>query len=110
MHIALFLLSVMLAAVSQVMLKKAADRGLAGIRQYLNPLTVCAYGLFFGCTLLTLWAYRVVPLSLGMALESAGYVFVTALSAAFLHEPVTRRKALGIALIVAGVVGFALAG
>ncbi len=106
--ITVFLLSVLLAAVSQVLLKRGADRGFTGLHQYLNPLTMCAYGLFFGCTLLTVWAYRSVPLSLGAVLESTGYLFVTLLSALTLGEPITRKKAVGNLLIVAGAVWFAL--
>lgn len=111
-YIALFVLSVFASSVSQALLKRGANatKGKSVWRQYLNPLVLGAYALFFGCTLVTVFCYRVVPLSLGMVLESLGYIFVTTISVVALKEKVTPRKIVGNVLIVAGVVVFALAG
>ncbi len=66
LHAGLLLLGVFLGAVSQVMLKKAALKKYPSkLREYLNLLVVTAYVIFVGTTLISVYAYRVVPLSLG---------------------------------------------
>ncbi|NLL22229.1 MAG: EamA family transporter, partial [Tissierellia bacterium] len=41
-------------------------------------------------------------------LQSTGYVFVTMTGAVFLGEKITKRKVLGLALILSGVAVFVL--
>ena len=49
----IYLITPLLSAISQLILKKAADNPkYTGIRAYLNVPVVLAYGLFFGCMLL----------------------------------------------------------
>ena len=70
-YIAVSLTGVFLAAVSQVMLKKAALKHYDNVLQeYLNPLVIIAYGVFFLTTLTGVWAYKGLPLSLGPILDS----------------------------------------
>ena len=65
-HLAIFLGAVLLAALSQVLLKKAAMRQYDSVwREYLNPQVIFAYALFFLATLIDVVAYRRIPLSLG---------------------------------------------
>ena len=100
----LFLFAVFLASCSQIMLKNSADRAYDNpVREYLNPLVLTAYVLFFGSSLLVVLAYRIIPLSLGPILESAGYVFVAVLSRIFLKERIGGRKLVGIFLILCGI-------
>lgn len=106
-YILLFLGSLFISSVSQIMLKSSADSKYESkIREYLNPRVIIAYGLFFGASLITTIAYRGVPLSLGPVLESFGYIFVTILGRIFLHEKVSRRKMLGLTLILIGIAVF----
>ena len=74
------LVSVLISAVSQIMLKKAADRKYENrLREYLNPLVIAAYGLFFISTILTMLALRYVPLApSGRARCPAGGAMVAA--------------------------------
>ena len=45
--ICLLLVSVFISSVSQILLKKAADRTYENhIREYLNPLVIFSYGMF----------------------------------------------------------------
>jgi small multidrug resistance pump len=107
--IALFIGSVFISAVSQILLKYAANRSYASkIREYMNAPVIGAYGMFFLSSLLTLFAYRTVPLTLGPILESTGYLFVVVLSLIFLREKMTVRKIAGNCLIIAGVIVAAL--
>ncbi len=54
--IALNLLSVFIAACSQVILKKSAmNRQPGSVSYFVNPATISAYGMFFGCMVLTFY-------------------------------------------------------
>lgn len=108
-YIILFLGAVFISSVSQIMLKKSADKQYDNkLKEYLNPWVIISYGLFFGATLCTVIAYKYVPLSLGPILESAGYFFVTILGVLFLKEKVGRKKAIGLLLILTGIIVFNL--
>ena len=105
----LFLGSVLISSVSQIILKKSANVEHQSIwQEYLNPRVIIAYGFFFGSTLLTTYAYKGVPMSLGPVLEATGYVYVAILGALILKESVSRRKIIGNLLIIAGIMIFAL--
>ena len=101
----IFLFTPLVAAASQLMLKKAADNPRnKGLRVYLNPLVILAYTLFLGCMLLNVLAYRTLELTLTSVLEASGYLYVVVLSHVFLKERITPRKLLGNALIIVGIV------
>lgn len=101
--------SVFISACAQILLKQAANKTYASrIKEYMNPRVVIAYGIFFASSLLTMFSLRVVPLAFAPVIESCSYVFVAVLGYFMLHEKLNRKKVLGLALIVAGVVVFAL--
>ena len=59
LHAGILLFGVFIGAVSQVMLKKAAQKHYDSVlHEYLNPLVILAYALFVGTTLLSVLAYR----------------------------------------------------
>lgn len=108
-YILLFLCAVFVSSVSQIMLKKSADKTYESkIKEYMNPRVIIAYGLFFGATLITVIAYKYIPLSLGPILESSGYFFVTILGMIFLKEKVGKKKAIGLLIILIGIIVFNL--
>ena len=78
--------------------------------QIFNPLVVGAYTLFVASTLLTVYAYKEVPLSLGPVLEATSYVYVTAFGVLIFHERITPKKLAALALIIGGICVFALLG
>ena len=78
------------------------------IDEYLNFRVIFAYGLFFLSSLLTVYAYKFVPLSLGPVLEASGYVFVSVMGYFILKEKIGKRKFLGLVVIIAGIVIFNL--
>ena len=109
LYAGLLLFSVFLSAVSQVMLKKSALRTYSSkIREYLNPLVISAYVIFVGTTFITVYAYRVVPLSLGPILEATSYLYVTIFGVTIFGETVNVRKICGLLLIIAGIAVYAL--
>ena len=100
----LLITGVLINSFSQVMLKKAAMKHYEShLREYLNPLVICAYVMSTGVTVLNSFAYRAVPLSMGAVLEALGYVFVTLWSVLIFKEKVGRRKKIGLTLILIGV-------
>lgn len=107
--VCVLLFSVFISSVSQILLKKAANRTYeTPLKEYLNPLVVGAYGLFFCSVILTMLALKYVPLSMSPILESTGYIFVSVMGYILLKERFTRRKLCGFALILAGVIIFNL--
>ena len=107
----IFVLSVLISSISQIMLKKSANKTYdSKIREYLNPTVIIAYGLFFLATLITVFAYKYVPLSSGPILESTGYIFVAVLGYFVLKERFTKKKVIGMALIIFGILFFSLGG
>lgn len=108
-YILFFLFSVFISSVSQTILKKSANEEHDSILQeYMNFKVILAYGLFFGSSLLTILAYRYVPLSMGPILESSGYIFIAILGYIFLQEQVGKRKLLGLGCILVGIFVFSI--
>ena len=103
LHLAIYLGAVFIAALSQVLLKKAAMRPHRSVVE-----VIFAYGLFFLATLIEVIAYRKIPLSLGPILEASAYLYMLIFGAVFFGERITRRKLLALALILGGIVLFTL--
>lgn len=96
--------SVFVSSCSQIILKKSATMKYDSvIKEYVNVRVITAYGFFFLSSFLTMYAYKYVPLSMGPMLEACGYIFVTVLGVGILKEKVSRRKLLGMVLIMAGI-------
>ena len=103
-YIAVFLFSVFISSVSQIMLKTSTKTEYQRvIDEYLNPRVIVAYIIFFCSSLLTIFAYKYVPLSMGPILEASGYIFVTVLGYFCLHETIGKKKALGMVCILSGI-------
>lgn len=107
----ILLLGVFISAISQVLLKKAAQRQYdSWIREYLNVRVVVAYILFFGTTLLSVYAYKGIPLSWGPILEATGYLYVTFFGVTIFREKMNRRKVISLLMILAGIAIYAMYG
>ncbi len=108
-YICIYIFAVFISSVSQILLKKSAVKERQNwLIEYLNPMVILAYFLFFSSTLITIISYKVLPLSLGPVLESSGYLFVMVLSLIFLKEKFSKRKIVGITLIVIGITVFTI--
>ena len=107
----IFLISVFVASASQILLKKSAGRSYTSkIKEYLNPMVIVAYILFFLSMLITMFAYKYVPLSMGPVLETTGYVYIAVLSYIFLKEKLSRKKLIGMITIILGILLFSFGG
>lgn len=104
LYVGVLLFSVFISAISQVMLKKAAQQEYKSkVREYLNFRVIGAYAIFIAATFLTIFAYRAVPLSLGAVLEATSYLYVTFFGVTIFKEKVTRRKLFALVLIISGI-------
>ena len=109
LNLALILLGVLISACSQIMLKKAALKPYdKWYQQYLNPMVIGAYAIFFLSTLTNVIALRVVPLTWEPIWNSAAHVFVVALAYLIMGERPGRRKLMGLGAILAGILLFSL--
>ena len=107
-YVAVYLLGVFISAVSQVLLKKEALKSHESVlSEYLNLRVVTAYVIFFAATLMTIYAYKAVPLSLGPILEATSYLYVMVFGAVFFAEKPTKLKVIAIALILLGLAVYA---
>ena len=105
------LLGVFISAVSQVMLKKAAMKQYHSfIEEYLNPLVIFAYVLFVGTTLLSIIAYKAIPLSMGPVLEATSYLYITFFGVKIFHEKINKVKTIALVMIVVGIIVYAWIG
>ena len=103
------LASVLIADISQIILKKAATKTYdAWYKAYLNFPVIFAYGLFVISTVCSVIALRRLPLSLSPMWQSMGQIFVVILSYFFLHEKITKAKLTGIGIIVLGIIVFSI--
>lgn len=105
----IYILGVFVSSIAQILLKKSANIEKENkLKEYLNFKTIFAYGIFFGATLCTLFAYKYIPLTMGTILETTGYIFVTILSYFFLKEKITKKKLIGLIIIISGVLIFSI--
>ncbi len=104
-YVVFYLCSTLLASVAQVVLKKSANKSYdVWWREYMNVRVIGAYFLFFGSTWFTVYALRYVPLSFGNMLGASSYIFITILSYFFLGEKIGIKRAMGLVLIIAGII------
>ena len=108
-YILVMLVNVFISSLAQVLLKKSALKKHENfIKQYLNSYVISGYAILFICTLLKIFAYRELPISLGPVLEATSYIYVTIFGVTIFHEQISKKKLLALGLILAGVVVSAL--
>lgn len=104
--IALFA-AVFISAASQMLLKKGATIKRENIiKEYLNVWVISGYVLMVLSTLCVIYAYRGVAYKNGAIIESLGYLLIMFLSRIFFGTKITKKKVIGNALILAGVLVF----
>ena len=105
MPYALGIVSAMMVATSQLLLKLGANRygGGSMVRQYLNCYVLSGYFLFFLVTVVNVYVFSIVPLKMANIFVALGYVGVLVLSRIFLGERFERQRIIGVALIAVGV-------
>lgn len=95
-------------SLSQLLLKKSANNEhKSNIYEFINPLVILSYGIFFCSLLINIWAMsRGLELKELAMIESLGYVFVPLLSYLVLKESVSKRTITAIVIILIGIIVF----
>ena len=103
------ILGIVLAAVSQTLLKFSARKTYSSkIREYLNPLVMGAYALLGISMLLALVCYRYLGYLNTILLEPLGYLLILVIGLCVFKETITKNKAFGMLLVACGIVLFYL--
>ncbi|SFT33692.1 Solute carrier family 35 [Lachnospiraceae bacterium XBD2001] len=111
LYAGLVLLGTFISAVSQAILKKEASKEHKSlVQEYLNLPIVIAYGIFVLATFCSIFAYKVIPLSMGPILEATSYIYVTFFGVKLFGERINRGKVLALALIIIGISVYSLLG
>ena len=80
------------------------------LKEYLNPLVIIAYTIFVGTTLLSVYAYKGIPLSMGPVLEATSYIYITIFGVCIFKEKLNPKKIVALLLIVGGILVYSLLG
>ena len=106
-YVATLFFSVLISALSQVLLKKSALKEHSSfLHEYLNLYVIPAYLIYFIAVFLDLIALRKVPVSFVPVVEASSYVFVLLFGKLFFKEHFSKRKILAMILIVSGIIVF----
>jgi len=107
--IGVYIGSAFLVAVAQVLLKISADRVYSTrLKEYLNPLVLSGYFLFTISLVVSILAYRYLPLSTAKMLDSTTYIFVAVLGYFLLKERLKRRQLFGMFIMILGILVFSI--
>jgi len=105
------LASVLVEAFGQTAFKQAAELNVPGMRPFAllrglwrNQRILAGIACFVLETILWTLALRHLPISIAFPAGSMVFVFVALVSRMFLHEQVSIRRWIGIALILGGVI------
>ena len=108
-YIIVWVVSVLISSIAQVMLKAEANKEHESrIKEYLNPMVITAYAIFFLSTFLTMYALKYVPLTYSPIIEPLSYIFVPVIGVLVLKEKISRRRVLGITIMLVGIVVFSM--
>ena len=106
-YIFLMFIAVIISSFSQILLKKSTKKQYSNfIFEYLNPYVLSGYAMLLLSTVVVLLAYRGMEFKYGPIIESLGYILVMVLSYLFFKEKISKKKTLGYALILIGVIIF----
>ena len=73
------------------------------LKEYLNPLVIIACTIFVGTTLLSVYAYKGIPLFKGPVLEATSYIYITIFGVCIFKEKLNPKKIVALLLIVGGI-------
>lgn len=108
-YVFLMVIAAFLAAISQLLLKKSAEKQHKDrLREYINPYVLSGYALLVVSLLINMWSYQGVEYRYGPVINASSYIFVLILGHLFLKEKITARKLWGNVLIVAGILVYVL--
>ncbi|MBQ9165522.1 MAG: EamA family transporter [Oscillospiraceae bacterium] len=102
---ALAIVAVLISSASQVLLKKKANKAPKSfIMKFLNGPVILSYILLFTSMVLNSLALRQMDMTVLPCITATSFLWIMILSAIFLGEKPTRRKVIGVVMILIGVV------
>ena len=112
-YLLLAVLNQVIASFAQILLKISAGKTYSSrIREYLNGLVITGYLMLGISMLLGVICYNTQQSGLSymqvVIMEPLGYIFVMFLSRLFFREKITKRKILGMTILIAGILVFYL--
>ena len=100
-------LSVIIASLSQILLKKSAKlRYEKIIREYLNIYVIVAYFMFGISTLLTIKALTILSIQDTAMIEGISYILIMISDQLFFKEKISKGKVVGNIFILFGILLF----
>ena len=106
----LALSSVLIAAVSQIFLKRAAihgqDKGF--IHKFLNFTVIMAYAMMFASSLCSLFSLRYLELNLMPVFQATSFFWIALFSKLLLKEEISKQTAAGIIIIFLWIIVYLL--
>lgn len=105
----LALASVIIAALSQILLKIAANKKYGSfIRKFLNITVICAYGMMFMSSLSSMLALRELELNLMPVFQATSFFWIMILSKLILKEKISKNNIISICIIFLGIIVYLL--
>ena len=106
----LLIIMCIISAFSQVILKKASLNTYPRfLGQYLNPLVICGYSLFFLVVSVNIYILRFLPMTIMMTVsESLSPLLSFVTGHIFFREQITKGKLIGGFFIIIGIIVISL--
>ena len=103
------ILAEFIASSSQMLLKKSAEKSYASvIKEYLNVFVIVGYSLLLVSMVISIFCYDGLGYMGTVVMEPISYVFVLILSRIVFKEKISKRKIVGMSLIICGIAVFFL--
>ena len=103
--IILYILSIIIASYSQVLLKKGAKNKK---NIFINKYTILGYFLMIISTLFSLVGYKGVSMNLSQILQIFGFFIISLFSYFILHEEITKNTKIGLLVVTIGIIIYSL--
>lgn len=104
-YLLLKITSVLIAALSQVLLKQEANKTHNNlIKEYLNFNVIVAYLIFALSTVLSIFSLKGITIGYSMIIEALNFILVPLLGYCLFKENINQKQIIGIALIVIGMI------
>ena len=108
-YVLLKIISVLIAVISQILLKKSANEHYDNkLREYLNEFVIVGYGLFFLSSIISVISLKGIAISYSSIIESLSYILIPISSYIFLKEKINKKQLIGMVIIIVGVLIFNL--
>lgn len=102
-YICVLLVMTAMGAIASLFLKKAS--GSSNLLQMIGNVNLyVGGGLYLGSSILNIWILRYLDYSVVLPLTSLTYVWTMVLSYTILREKITKKKILGVGVILIGAI------